>query len=144
MTSTDSRTGEVGVLRRQTTWSTERVGGSGMAPRRRRVRSGTHERHHRFPSVLEALPEEGGRDLQDVSGFGPRQLHDLAEHVRSPVWTVEALKHRHAASDLDLVNQQRVHEVVRARRLDATFQVFGKAFEAQVQALHRTLLDVEV
>jgi hypothetical protein len=57
------------------------------------------------------------------------------EAVRS----IEALKHRKAAADLDLFDQQRVLGVRGAGGFATLREVIGKALEVEVQSLDRTL-----
>lgn len=101
------------------------------------------ERTHLLPRELQPLPEQRRIDLQHLSGFGPRELHDVAEHVRETVRSIEALQHGEAAPDLDFIDQQRPLGITGARQLQAAFEVLGETLEAAVQLLHGALLGVE-
>lgn len=68
---------------------------------------GARERHDGRARLLEALAEECRRDPQSVCRLRSGQLENLAEHVRQPVWPVQALEHAERAANLHFLGQQR-------------------------------------
>jgi hypothetical protein len=58
-----------------------------------------HECSDRPASPRQPLPIRCSRDLENLAGLFARQLEDLAEDVRDPMRSVEALQHRLRAPD---------------------------------------------
>ena len=77
--------------------------------------------------MLKALAEHRWGDLQGVSRLRSWHVEDLTEHVREPMWPVQALEHAERASDLHFLGQQRPLGVHRPVRREAFGEVVGEA-----------------
>ena len=69
---------------------------------------GSRERFDSRAGVLEALAEQLRGYAEGLGAVRARQLQDLAEDVRQPMRTIQALKHAERTADLHLLDERRM------------------------------------
>src|SRR4030095_2336484 len=101
------------------------------------------ERLYPMAGSLEPFSERCGCDGQRLSRLRGGQFENLAENVRRPVGSIEALKHPKSAADLYFFDENRPLALGGTIVRKPFDEIFPESIEGQIQLLDWALLDVE-